>query len=350
MSDAAHPVARGAPSGRLAPHGFDRATSSAKERAACGWSRRRLLILGLSARDRHGQRRGRQTHVNHRLIADLHTWRAYTRPRLPQPVGRTGPARIHTTHDVVCGNTTPGPPKQRIQLCLLMSGPVITAGAPRTAAGTCRRKVEDAPRLRYGCFGAASRAGKAARAERRGSLAEAPSGASPAGHRHARAPLVAAGGAGRCWPRRCGFVDARPAELLVRRGVHAGARAAPACRRRFTRWCTPRTRRRSGTCSLGGSRVFGTGAVALRLPSALAGVATVRVVWAIGASSEAAARRVISALCRGQSAVRLVLPGGARLCPVRAHHRAGDAVLPARRARPDARAWPHWRSPARWRC
>ena len=38
----------------------------------------------------------------------------------------------HTTTDVVCGNTTPGPPKERTQICLQMTGPVV-ARAPRRA-------------------------------------------------------------------------------------------------------------------------------------------------------------------------------------------------------------------------
>ena len=81
------------------------------------------------------------------------------------------------------------------------------------------------------------------------------------------------------------------------------------------------------------SRVLGTGAVALRLLSALAGVATVPVVWAIGRElsgrrAALAARRVH----RRQPAVRVVFPGGARVRAVRAVRGARDAVLPARRA------------------
>jgi mannosyltransferase len=75
----------------------------------------------------------------------------------------------------------------------------------------------------------------------------------------------------------CGaeVLDARSAELLVRRGVHPRARA-------------PREPRAENTPPLwyvliwAFSRVFGTGAVVLRLPSAVFGLATVPVAWAIG--------------------------------------------------------------------
>ena len=79
------------------------------------------------------------------------------------------------------------------------------------------------------------------------------------------------------------------------------------------------------------ARLLGDGALALRLPSALAGIATVPVAWAIG--RELAGRRA-ALIARGarrrQPAVRLVLAGGARLRAVRAHRRARDALLRAR--------------------
>ena len=85
------------------------------------------------------------------------------------------------------------------------------------------------------------------------------------------------------------------------------------------------------------SRIFGTGMLALRLPSALAGIATVPVAWGIGA---AAGRPPGGGRHRGvrgdQPAVRVVLPGGTRVRPVRVDGGARDVVLAARRRRADA--------------
>jgi hypothetical protein len=99
----------------------------------------------------------RQTHVNHRLIADLATWRAYTAHpyhNLSIEQELFGPA---SQHEVVCGNTSPGGPKARTQLCLVVYGPI--SGGRRTVHGGwyLPPKVEDVRSDRYGCFGAASR-------------------------------------------------------------------------------------------------------------------------------------------------------------------------------------------------
>ncbi len=63
-----------------------------------------------------------QTHVNHRLVADLHTWRLatghdYHNLSVEQDV------KAHTTRDTVCGNVSPGGPKERTQVCLVLVGP-----------------------------------------------------------------------------------------------------------------------------------------------------------------------------------------------------------------------------------
>jgi hypothetical protein len=99
----------------------------------------------------------RQTHVNHRLETDLHTWRAYTRHdyhnlSIEQAVfGETN------TTDVVCGNTVPGVPKSRVQICLAIGGQ--TVDGRRTVTGGWYLPVhseEDLPENRYGCFGPAA--------------------------------------------------------------------------------------------------------------------------------------------------------------------------------------------------
>jgi hypothetical protein len=107
-----------------------------------------------------------QTHVNHRLIADLRTWREYTGHDYKN-VSTEEDLYGHTTRDVACGDTTPGPPKERIQLCLQMTGPIVDGRRAAHGGWYLPPKVEDVPIYRYACFGTATPAlycGKAAAA------------------------------------------------------------------------------------------------------------------------------------------------------------------------------------------
>ena len=94
----------------------------------------------------------RQTHINHRLTADLRTWRAYTGHNY-RNLSVSQDFRHHTKREVVCGNTSPGAPKTRAQLCLLVTGPV--SRGRRTASGGwyLPPRHEDLSGYRYGCFG-----------------------------------------------------------------------------------------------------------------------------------------------------------------------------------------------------
>lgn len=94
------------------------------------------------------------THTNHRLVADLHTWRLYTGNDYKN-LSAEQDQRNHTTLDVVCGNTTPGPPKERIQLCLQMTGPVVQGRRAARGGWYLPPKAENLHRYRYGCFGTA---------------------------------------------------------------------------------------------------------------------------------------------------------------------------------------------------
>jgi len=181
-----------------------------------------------------------QTHVNHRLNADLRTWRAYTGHDYKN-VSTEQDLYGHTTKDVVCGNTTPGPPKERIQLCLQMTGPVIhgrraARGGWYLPRGSKTRRLP-LRLLRHGdaaqfCGKAATGAAEIPKGPRRKRPVSATvafpadaGGAAVMRGAHAGS-VVAARGADD--PRgRVAPLDARPAELLVRRGVHARARAAP---------------------------------------------------------------------------------------------------------------------------
>jgi hypothetical protein len=102
------------------------------------------------------------THVNHRLVADLRTWRDYTGHDYKN-VSTEEDLYHHTTIDLVCGNTTAGPPKERTQLCLELTGPVV--GGRRAARGGwyLPPREEDLHRYRYGCFGPPKAKGACAR-------------------------------------------------------------------------------------------------------------------------------------------------------------------------------------------
>jgi hypothetical protein len=96
----------------------------------------------------------RQTNVNHRLDADLRTWRSYTGHDYHNlSIGQD----VHgeSTREVVCGNTAPGGLKERVQLCLQVSGPV--RGGRRSVGGGwyLPAKAEDLRAYRYACFGPA---------------------------------------------------------------------------------------------------------------------------------------------------------------------------------------------------
>jgi hypothetical protein len=99
----------------------------------------------------------RQTGVNHRLVADLATWRAYTGHRYHNLAVDQEVFGAATKRDVVCGNTSPGAPKARIQLCLVMSGPVRSGRRAVEGGWYLPPGSEDQRSDRYACFGPAAR-------------------------------------------------------------------------------------------------------------------------------------------------------------------------------------------------
>ncbi|HTZ86741.1 MAG TPA: hypothetical protein VMB05_08745 [Solirubrobacteraceae bacterium] len=93
------------------------------------------------------------THVNHRLVADLRTWREYTGNNYKN-ISTEEDVKHYTTTDIVCGNTVPGPPKERVQLCLQMTGPVVRGRRAVRGGWYLPPKREDLHRYRYACYGA----------------------------------------------------------------------------------------------------------------------------------------------------------------------------------------------------
>jgi hypothetical protein len=100
----------------------------------------------------------RQTHVNHRLVADLRTWRAYT-GHYYHNLSVEQDIFGHSTREVVCGNTVPGGPKERVQLCLVVTGRVVHGRRTVHGGWYLPPKSEDLRSARYACFGSATKLG-----------------------------------------------------------------------------------------------------------------------------------------------------------------------------------------------
>ena len=99
-----------------------------------------------------------QTHVNHRLIADLHSWRTVTGHDY-RNLSTERDVKGHTTRDTVCGNVSPGGPKERTQVCLVFVGPVISGRRAVSGGYYLPAETEDGSRSRYGCFGTPAQTG-----------------------------------------------------------------------------------------------------------------------------------------------------------------------------------------------
>jgi hypothetical protein len=99
-----------------------------------------------------------QTHVNHRLVADLATWRAATGHNY-RNIGVEQDIKEHSTRDIVCGNVSPGGPKQRTQICLRIAGPIVAGHRNVSGGYYLPPRSEDKASLRYGCFGWGVQAG-----------------------------------------------------------------------------------------------------------------------------------------------------------------------------------------------
>jgi hypothetical protein len=95
----------------------------------------------------------RQAGINHRLVADLDSWRTYTgRPYRNLTISQEL-LGTRSKHEVVCGNTTPGPPQGRTQICLAIWGPVLAGRRTVHGGWYLPAGSEDAAKDRYGCFG-----------------------------------------------------------------------------------------------------------------------------------------------------------------------------------------------------
>jgi hypothetical protein len=128
-----------------------------------------LLLIGLLLAIATVNDLARQVHINHRLIADLATWRMrthhdYRNLAIEQDI------TTYSSRDVVCGNVSPGAPGASNQICLIMSGPV-RAGERHVDGGYYLPAYHlDVKTNRFGCFSLAA-------GERLCGLARVPAGA-----------------------------------------------------------------------------------------------------------------------------------------------------------------------------
>jgi hypothetical protein len=97
----------------------------------------------------------RQVGVEHRLSTDLATWRARTGHDYRNLSVDQQLLGQQTEHEVVCGNTRPGPPKSSAQLCLEIWGPVRSGRRQVHGGWYIPARSEDERQLRSRCFGAA---------------------------------------------------------------------------------------------------------------------------------------------------------------------------------------------------
>jgi hypothetical protein len=95
-----------------------------------------------------------QANVNYRLTADLRTWRRVTGHDYHN-ISAEQDLKYHTTRDVLCGNTAPGPPGALPQICLIMTGPIVHGMRAVHGGFYLPPYKPDKRANRYACFGAA---------------------------------------------------------------------------------------------------------------------------------------------------------------------------------------------------
>jgi hypothetical protein len=100
---------------------------------------------------------GREVDINHRLIADLRTWRHYTDHDYLNIAIDQETLGLGSGREVLCGNTSAGPPGAKTQICLAIWGPVVNGLRAVHGGWYLAPYHPDIPANRYGCFGDAGR-------------------------------------------------------------------------------------------------------------------------------------------------------------------------------------------------
>jgi hypothetical protein len=95
----------------------------------------------------------RQVGVEHRLSADLRTWRLHTGLQYRNLTADQQLLGTSSEREVVCGNTRPGPPRSSLQLCLEIWGPVERGVRQVHGGWYLAAHSDDVAARRSGCFG-----------------------------------------------------------------------------------------------------------------------------------------------------------------------------------------------------
>jgi hypothetical protein len=117
-----------------------------------------LLLVGLVLAIATVNDLAREAGINHRLVADLKTWRHYTGHDYRNISIDQETLGANSQREVLCGNTSPGAPKSRTQICLAIWGPVLDGRRAVHGGWYLPANVENDVRAdRYGCFGPGTR-------------------------------------------------------------------------------------------------------------------------------------------------------------------------------------------------
>jgi hypothetical protein len=113
-----------------------------------------LVVVGLFLAVAVVNDLARQTRINHRLVADLTTWRHYTSHDYKNISIDQETLGVDSDHEVLCGNTSAGPPGSKTQICLAIWGPTVNGRRTVHGGWYLPPYYEDVRSERYGCFGA----------------------------------------------------------------------------------------------------------------------------------------------------------------------------------------------------
>jgi hypothetical protein len=116
-----------------------------------------LVIVGVVLATATINDLAREARIDHRLVADLKTWRDYTGHDYHNISIDQETLGVGTQREVLCGNTRAGPPDASPQLCLGIWGTVVAGRRAVHGGWYLPAYVQDLPHERYGCFGAAGR-------------------------------------------------------------------------------------------------------------------------------------------------------------------------------------------------
>jgi hypothetical protein len=151
MNDIAPPL-RGGLRNRLPPWLGPRAPGSESGRRQWRWETAALVLIGVVLAIAAGNDIFWTVDDSARLVADQQTWRHYT--------GRdyfnvsAAPLVVGQPLDLACANATPGPPGERPQICVILSGPVVHGLRSVVGGWRLPTRTGDFPTARYDCFGA----------------------------------------------------------------------------------------------------------------------------------------------------------------------------------------------------